>query len=465
MNNLRPEADDPRERSNLVAGAVILVLLIVGAAFAVWALSGGLTRRGGATYSLFLPGASPLEPGAEVLLNSRHIGEVERSEPPRPGLALLVTQGTVPEISEMATLFPGGEVQLADPDAGSPVVLTMPSPTQVTIAAGGSRYVLDREAANRWRVDPSGASTALVVNGAEVKRSGLTLATGDVLALGRVRIEWQDVGEVSRVVLRLSARQARGAAKLPDSTSAGFLFGPRSAVQVANPFGLGKPALKLTPAYGRPAFVLRPDTVLGASPAVDLERAVQGMLAYLNSPGALRREPSTRFERIVSDLNGTLDQAQRAGTQVNTVLAQVRKVSEEDGGRGMVGKLVLSRRALDSLDRVASNLAVFTAPFADTGRSMLSRLRLAAVDSSIVRLSDSATATMHRVDGVVASLKSALDTLRPALAKVGPTIDAAKSALDNANTGITGAKKLGPVVGISGIAVSLVGILKMLGVF
>ncbi len=51
MTTPRPDAPDPRERSNLIAGAVVLVLLFAGVVVAVVAMSGGFGRRDGTARS------------------------------------------------------------------------------------------------------------------------------------------------------------------------------------------------------------------------------------------------------------------------------------------------------------------------------------------------------------------------------------------------------------------------------
>ena len=474
MTAIRPEAPDPRERSNLVAGAIVLLLLLVGSALAVWALGGGIGGGKGTLHSVFLPGTPQVDASAEVLYQGKHVGEVVRTEPPRTGLQLLVTASLVPELTQVVTLFPGDTIRLAEPSRTEPVVIALPLLTEATIRSAAGVFRFHRESGNRWVVDQSGSRERLTVNsGTPNPRQTLRIQTGDQLAFGRVRVEWQDVQEVSRLTVRIALDKLRKAAGLPDTTSMAYLLGPRSSVAMVSAFGLGKPALRLEPAFGRTPFVQQPDSVIASSPSVDLERTVQGMLAYLNSPAALRREPATRFERVVSDLNRSLEQVAVVGGQVDSLLRRANAVAREHGGRGMVGRLVLEPRTLDTLQAVASRLAVLTTPLADTTRSLLARLKLDTLESRVVAAVGSAGATFRQIDttgrkaGAVAdSLQAVIgiakeivkDSLPPALGRINSLLDQGSGAAKAAKVAV-------PVALISGIAAAITGILKMLGVF
>lgn len=470
MTAIRPETPDLRERSNLVAGAIVLLLLLVGAALAVWGLSGGFGGRKGTLYSVYLPGVPQVDPSAEVLYQGQHVGQVVRTHPPRTGLQLLVTANVVPEVIEVVTLFPGDSIRLAEPSEPVPVVIALLSPVEAVIRSAGGVLRLQREAANNWVVDRSGLSGPLTVNGRPAKPGQpLRIQTGDQLALGRVRVEWQDVQEVSRLTVRIELDRLRKAAGLPDTTNAMYLLGPRSSVAMVNAFGLGKPALRLEPGFGRTPFALQPDSVIASSPSVDLERTVQGMLSYLNSPAALRREPATRFERVVSDLNRSLEQVAVVGGRVDDLLRRANAVAAEQGGRGMVGRLVLEPRTLDTLQAVATRLAVLTMPLADTTRSILARLKLDTLESGVQTAVASAAGTFRRIDTTAMRVTSVADSLQPVLRIVKdslpPALGRVNGLLDQGTGAAKAAKVVVPVALLSGIAVAITGILKMFGVF
>jgi ABC-type transporter Mla subunit MlaD len=470
MTTIRAEAPDPRERSNLIAGAIVLLLLLVGGAVAVFALSGGFGGRKGTLHSVYLPGVPQVPGAAEVLYLGQHVGEVVGTDPPRIGLQLLVTASVVPEVTEVVTLFPGDSIRLAEPSAAVPVVIGLPSPFEVVIRSGTGAHRLQRDASNSWVVDWSRSNGPLAVNGRMLAPDTPSrIQTGDQLAFGRVRVEWQDVQEVSRLTVRIELDKLRKAAGLPDTVSAVYLLGPRSSVAMTNAFGLGTPALRLEPAFGRAPFAQQPDSVIASSPSVDLERTVQGMLAYLNSPGALRREPATRFERVVYDLNRSLEQVAVVGGQVDHLLRRANAVAAEHGGRGMVGRLVLEPRTLDTLHAVASRLAVMTTPLADTTRSILARLKLDTLESGVTAAVAGATQTFHRIDTTAIRVTAVADSLQPVLRIVKdslpPALGRVSGLLDQGSDAAKAAKVVVPAALLSGIAAAVIGILKMVGVF
>jgi ABC-type transporter Mla subunit MlaD len=470
MTATRPEAPDPRERSNLIAGAIVLLLLLAGVVVAVVAMTGGFGGRDGTLLSVYLPGVPQVPRSTEVMYQGRYVGEVERTDPPRIGLQLMVTAGVVPEVTEVVTLFPGDSIRLAEPSAPAPVVIGMASPVEVVIRSGTGVHRLQRDAANTWVVDWSRSSGLLTVNGGLLTpRAPHRIQTGDLLAFGRVRVEWQDVQEVSRLTVRIELGKLRKAAGLPDTASATYLLGPRSSVALTSTFGLGKPAIRLEPAFGRTPFALQPDSVIAASPSVDLERTVQGMLTYLNSPAALRREPATRFERIVSDLNRGLEQVATVGGQVDDLLRRANAVAAEQGGRGMVGRLVLEPRTLDTLHAVANRLSVMTVPLADTTRSILARLKLDSLESGVTAAVGSARETLRRVDTSLLRVTALADSLQPVIKIVKdslpPAIGRVNGLLDQGSGAAKAAKVVVPAALLSGIAAAIVGTIKMLGIF
>ena len=470
MTAPRPEAPDPRERSNLIAGAVVLLLLLAGVVVAVVAMSGGFGGRDGTLRSVYLPGVPQVPRSTEVMYQGRYVGEVEHTDPPRLGLQLLVTAGVVPEVTEVVTLFPGDSIRLAEPSAAVAVVIAMVSPVDVVVRSGTGVHRLQRDAANTWVVDWSRSSGPLTVNGGLLTpRAPHRIQTGDLLAFGRVRVEWQDVQDVSRLTVRIELDKLRKAAGLPDTASATYLLGPRSSVALTSTFGLGKPAIRLEPAFGRTPFALQPDGVIAASPSVDLERTVQGMLAYLNSPAALRREPATRFERVVSDLNRGLEQVATVGGQMDDLLRRANAVASEQGGRGMVGRLVLEPRTLDTLHAVASRLAVMTTPLADTSRSILARLKLDTLESRVTAAVGSARETLRRMDTTAMRVTALTDSLQPVIKLVKdslpPALGRVNGLLDQGSGAAKAAKVVVPAALLSGIAAAIVGIIKMLGIF
>jgi hypothetical protein len=470
MTAIRDEAPDPRERSNLIAGAIVLILLFIGGIVAVVALRGGFGGTKGTLHSVYLPGVPQVPASAEVLYLGQHVGAVERTDPPRIGLQLLVSAGVVPEVTQVVTLFPGDSIRLAEPFAAASVVITLASPLDVLIRSGAGAHRLERDAANTWVVDWSRSSGTFGVNGTTLRpNTPHRIQTGDQLAFGRVMVEWQDVQEVSRLTVRLELDKLRKAAGLPDTVSAGYLLGPRSSVAMTNTFGLGTPALRLEPSFGRTPFAMQPDSVIAAAPAVDLERTVQGMLTYLNSPAAVRREPSTRFERAVSDLNRSLEQVTALGEQMDGLLRRVNAVAAEQGGRGMIGRLALEPRTLDTLHALATRLAVITAPFADTSRSILARLKLDSLESGVTAALGGATGTLRRLDTTAMRGTALMDSLQPVIRIVKdslpPALGRVNSLLDQGSDAAKVAKVALPAALLSGVAAALVGILKMLGAF
>lgn len=394
--------------------------------------------------------------GTEVLFQGVHVGEVVGTVPPRIGLQLLVASAVAPELRQIITLFPGQRVRLTDPSAAE-VEIALLSLAQATIRHVGGAHSLRRVEPNRWLVDQSGSRDTLTVNGIALPRKPRTAAvrTGDVLAIGPVQVEWQDVSEYGRVDVHIALKKLRKAAAVPDTTTAEFLLGPRSSLGIANVFGLGKPSLRLEPAYGRQPFVLGADSVIAPAPTVDLERSVQGMITYLNSPAALRRTPATRFERLVSDLNDGLEQVAQLGARLDTILNLAKVVSREQGGRGMIGRLVLSPAALESLDATAAGIAAGTVLFSDTSRSVLSRLKLDTLETAVTRAVVSADRTLRQADSVIGlvgdSLPRVLGRINKFLAQGTGTVKGVQGWI--------------PPVAIAGMALSLAGILKLIGVF
>jgi hypothetical protein len=474
MTPTPPDALDPRERSNLVAGAIVLLLLLVGAVVLVVALRGGFGGRKGSLYSVYLPGPPPVDASAEVLFQGQHVGEVVHVDPPRIGLQLQVTAAIVPELTQVVTLFPGDSIRLAEPSGAQPTVIALPALTEAVIRNAGGTVRLHRDAANGWVVDASGSREPPTLNGtAPDPRQTTYLQTGGQLGFGRVRLAWQDVQELSRLTVRIRLESLRKAADLPDTTGSAFLLGPRSSVTPSTAFGLGNAALRLEPAFGRPAFVLQPDSVIATAPSVDLERTVQGMLNYLNSPAALRREPATRFERLVSDLNRSLEQVAVAGAQVDSLLRRANAVAAMHGGQGMVGRLVLDPRVMDTLQSVANRLAVVATPLADTSRSLLARLKLDTLEAEVKGAMASATGTFRRVDTTVDKVKSVAESLQGLVRAANqivrdslpPVVGRANGALSQGAGAAKAAKVALPAALLSGIAVAITGMLKMFGVF
>jgi hypothetical protein len=474
MTAISPEAPDPRERSNLIAGAIVLLLLLVGAVVAVVALRGGFGSRKGTLYSVYLPGTPPVDPSAEVLYQGQHVGEVVRTDPPRIGLQLVVTAAVVPEVTQVVTLFPGDSIRLAQPSVAQPAVITLPALTEAIIRTAAGVIRLHRDASSGWLLDASGSREPLTLNGAAADpHRALDLRTGDQIGFGLVKVAWQDVQEVSRLTVRIRLENLRAAADLPDTTGAAWLLGSRSSVSPATAFGLGNPALRLEPAFGRPPFVLQPDSVIASAPSVDLQSTVQGMLSYLNSPAALRREPATRFERVVSDLNRSLEQVAVAGAQVDSLLRRANAVAAAEGGRGMLGRLVLEPRTLDSLQSVANRLALMAGPLGDTSRSLLARLKLDSLEAGVKGAMASATWTFHQADTAVAQVKGVADSLQRLVRDANrivrdslpPVVGRVNGALQQGAGAAKAAKVALPAALLSGIAVAITGILKMFGAF
>jgi hypothetical protein len=317
---------------------------------------------------------------------------------------------------------------------------------------------------NRWLVDQSGSRDTLTLNGVALspKVQGTAVKTGDVLAIGLVQVEWQDLSEYSRVDVNIALKKLRKAAGVPDTTTASFLLGSRSSLGIANVFGLGKPSLRLEPAFGREPFVLSGDSVIAPAPTLDLERSVQGMITYLNSPAALRREPATRFERVVSDLNDGLAQVAEVGTRLQTILKLADDVSRQQGGVGMIGRLVLPPATLESLDATAARVAAGTVLFSDTSRSVLARLKLDTLETAVTRAVVSADQTLKRVGGTLDSLNFVISTVRDSLPRI---LGRTNKFLAQGTGTVKGVQGWIPPVAIAGMALSLAGILKLIGVF
>ncbi len=466
-----PERPDSRDRPNLIAGAVVLILLLGVVALGIWLLSGGPGRGAGVIRTVYLPGVPQLGATAEVLFHGEHVGEVVGTDPPRVGLQLVATAGVVPEVTEVVTLFPGESVRLTLPSDTAQVSIGLASLTQAEIRAAPGAWRLRREETNRWRVDDSQSREPLTVNGrtAGDRRGTRWVEAGDVLSFGRVRVEWADISDLSRLSVRFGMKRLRRVAGVPDTTTPRYLLGPRSSLTVVNAFGLGKPALRLEPGFGRAAFAMGPDSVIAPAPGLDLERTVQGMLSYLNSPAALRREPATRFERVVSELDLSLERVAQVGKQLDSTLALVNAVGSEQGGRGMVGRLVFTPGTLDSIRATAARLATATAPLADTSRSFFGRLKLDTLEAGVTRAASSADRMLTRIDSVAAKAGGLLDTLRPAIVTAR---DSLPRLIGNAN-GLTtegavaarGVKRWLPPFLIGGTGAALAAILKLIGVF
>ncbi|MEO8450058.1 MAG: hypothetical protein ABI647_09725 [Gemmatimonadota bacterium] len=468
-----PAADN---KKNLVGGAIVLILLVLGAGAAVWALTGGFGRKKGTIYSVYLPGVPQIDNTADVVFQGAHVGEVVGIDPPRIGLQLVATVAVVPAVTHVATLFLSDSVKVAGAD-GHGLTISLREPGLVSLRSDAGETLLRREAANRWRAEVKPAGPALTVNGQTVGGRGgqetPPVQTGDVIASGTVQLEWQDVADYSRVRLRLAADKVRKAAQLPDTTSDAFLFGPRSSVSLPGGLGLGKATLRFEPSFGRQAFVTGSDSVIAPTPALDLERTVQSMVTYLNAPAALRREPATRFERVVSDLNRSLSQIAEVGGQLQTILARADAVSREDHGQGMVGRLVLDPALREQLNTTVGRLATLTAPLADTSRSLLARLKMDTLEVGVSRAVAAVNLTLRQVDTTFFSARRVIDSLGPVIKTVrdslAPILGNTNGVLGEVKGTAKGANKLTnkllPPFLVTGMAAALAAVLKLVGVF
>ena len=448
-------------RLNLVAGIVVLGLLVVGTVLGLWALRNA-TRPKEVSHSVYFPGLPHVGARTEVLFQGAHVGEVVGTDPPQFALQLRVTATLAPELTQVLTLLPGQTVRLVGPSDSGVLRIALQSLTASTIGHARGTYVLRRTGADGWLLDQSGSRERLVVNGRKQKANRLTLHTGDLLEISALLVEWQDVAEYSQVRLHLDLGKVRKTAGLPDSTSETFLLGPRSSIGIASAFGLGKPALRLEPGLGRKALAVATGTVIAPSPSVDLERSVQGMLVYLNSPAALHRAPANRFERVVSDLNDGLAQVAEVGTRLQTILKLADDVSRQQGGVGMIGRLVLPPATLESLDATAARVAAGTVLFSDTSRSVLARLKLDTLETAVTRAVVSADQTLKRVGGSLDSLNFVISTVRDSLPRI---LGRTNKFLAQGTGTVKGVQGWIPPVAIAGMALSLAGILKLIGVF
>jgi len=158
---------------------------------------------------------------------------------------------------------------------------------------------------------------------------------------------------------------------------------------------------------------------------------------------------------------------------VDSLLRRANAVAAMQGGRGMLGRLVLEPSTLDTLQSVANRLAIMAAPLADTSRSVLARLRLDSLEAGVKGAMASASATFHRVDSTVDKVKSVADSLQGVVRAANeivrdslpPAIGRVNGALAQGAGAAKAAKVALPAALLSGIAVAITGILKMFGVF
>jgi hypothetical protein len=208
-------------------------------------------------------------------------------------------------------------------------------------------------------------------------------------------------------------------------------------------------------------------SILSSGSTLNVTGYGNGGTVTFASPAAVRREPSTRFERAVSDLNRSLEQVTALGEQMDGLLRRVNAVAAEQGGRGMIGRLALEPRTLDTLHALATRLAVITAPVADTSRSILARLKLDSLESGVTAALGGATGTLRRLDTTAMRGTALMDSLQPVIRIVKdslpPALGRVNSLLDQGSDAAKVAKVALPAALLSGVAAALVGILEMLG--
>jgi hypothetical protein len=467
MTAIQPD-ESGISRTNLVGGAIVLALILVATGVLAWRLLAGPGRGEGPVRSVYFPGVTQVGAGTEVLFQGAHVGEVVRTAPPHLGLQLLVTSSVAPGLSQIVTLFPGQTIRVVAPSEAGVMTIALPSLTEATLQHGRGSYALYRLKPNHWTLDQSASRDTLTLNGIALARKPdtATVKTGDLLAIGAVQVEWQDISEYGRVDVRISQKKLAKAAGVPDTTSTSFLLGSRSSLGIASLFGLGKPALRLEPSLGRQPFVLGDERVIAPAPTLDLERSVQGMITYLNSPAALRRIPANRFEKVVSDLNLGLAQVAQLGVRLDTILRLAEGVSRQTGGQGMIGRLVLTPSALDNLDATAARIASGAVPLADTSRSVLARLKLDSLEATATRAIITADRALARTDTAVGKIGITVDSLAIIVRdSLPPLVEGMNRFLDQGRGTAKELQNWIVPVAIGGGVVSVFGILAMLGVF
>ncbi len=395
----------------------------------------------------FLPADVELTAGVPIRHAGRCIGRVTAVMPGTPAVQLAVERRDGFTPSGVVT------VGLADttPGAvrvGDAVAVRAVSRSTLELTRGDSNVVLRRDAAGRWAFDgplPADSIPAL--------RGRTYLVTGDVLYFGALRVTWTDLARFTMVEGYVDAGELADAVAAMGNAAADVeaLLGSGTSLVVAGLAGIAGRELTLRPAYGADRFASRADGRLEVAPdlLLDFETALRGMSGYLTSPAKAEAPPTNRYERLVSDLNASLEALAATGanlegitaaveaesrvgrrgfvgrlalddttrdglqqllTSASAVLARVDTVTGDYGAKpGMLASLALADTATESLQRILDNVAGITERL-DTGRTLLAGL----VGESVSGDLDTAVANIASLTGQLDTLLQSADTLLPA---------------------------------------------------
>jgi hypothetical protein len=241
------------------------------------------------------------------------------------------------------------------------------------------------------------------------------------------------------------------------------VLGSGSTLALASKFGLSQPTIRFEPSFASRSIFRQPAHVMAPAEGVDLRAALERLASYVTSPSKRVEPPSTRAEQAISDLNRSLTSLAQGTQDLQQVLAQARKLAGRDAGAGMIGRLVLTREGLDSLEQTLIHTAAVAAVLSDTSRPVAARLGFGTFASNLDTAS--ASLTTH-VDSILRSTQRVLVSGDTAMKRMGRALVKGDSiALQIKRTGKSVSGTTPWMKGVAGAAVlaAILGSLDLLG--
>jgi hypothetical protein len=454
-------SDAPPERSNVIAG--IVVVLLFASILTLWLFRAEvLDAPKYALFTVHYDGAADVDTKTEVTFRRSHIGKVVLVQRPRAGVQLTFAVDSVPPVRQVVTLFPGDSAWIQGSDGGHGLSSTLVSLRGARVASKQGVLTLHRIGDGRWIA--SGSIPGLTVNGRVVGSQGETLIrSGDVFKVHGMQLQWQDPAEYTGVVVGLDTAHLRKELDVSEEQQMAGVLGPGSTLALATNFGLSRPTIRLEPSFANRSIFGQPANEIAPAERLDLRVALERLASYLASPSKRAEPPSTRAEQAVSDLNSSLASLAQSTQDLQLVLARARRVSGRDAGAGMIGRLILTPKGLDSLEHTLSDVAALAAVLSDTSRPVVARLGLGTFASNLDTVS--ASLATH-VDSILGSTQQILASGDTALKRMGRALVKGDSiALQIKHTGKSVSGTTPWMKGAAGAAVlaAIIGSLGLLG--
>ncbi len=352
------EGPSPRFRETLrfnqVVGLLIVLSAIGGISWLTLAARATCSDQD-VTFVAYVPGVIELRSDTRVEYYEKCVGRVATVEPGLTALQLDVERRGALGSRESLTVserdrervFEGGLLAIRYVSAGS-VEIQGPSGEEWTLADRGDGF---------WTV--SGPPLELVTPvGEDLVRSGSRMT------FGGLDVEWADLGRYTRITGFIDAsafeRVAESAGLVSTLTSWEESLGTGTSISVGSRIGIGTsgpPQVRLNPSYQGGLLVAERGGVREFSPGAgtDVLAFLTEAVDYLSSSSKTDAPPLNRYERMVDDLNGSLD-------EMHAAVASARKLADTlgsvaDGGADqLAGRLLLGQRQLGVIESALTNI-------------------------------------------------------------------------------------------------------------